>query len=120
MIMPPTERLSPNCHSCPKSLACWQTVYFSDNLSSLGIILWYSSHLNRFIGILLSPISFTIKIHVFLNSNGKCVLAAAKERRYLRSMGQSSRPEIKVQTTSYIIIAKMLQPFKRQIFPGQF
>ena len=43
MIMPSAERLSSKFHCCARSFTCQPTIHFLDNLSALGIILWYTS-----------------------------------------------------------------------------
>ena len=48
-IMPSAERLSSKFPSCPRSFASLPTVHFSDNLSSIGISLSYTSHQKGFI-----------------------------------------------------------------------
>ena len=48
-IMPSAERLSSKFHSCPRSFASRPTVHFSDNISTLGIILRYISRWKWFI-----------------------------------------------------------------------
>ena len=84
-IVPSAERLSSKFHSCPRSLATRPTVHFPDNLSALGIILYYTITKSMYAFWLVNQLWFIVPVNPWKNR-------ASSELLY-----KSNRPQVSIQ-----------------------